>query len=794
MYNTSEYYRRAINQPNRVWALDGHIYTDAGQDIHITEKNIVQNSLVFKEGSTCSDTIQTGSTYSNSLDFSLVNNEKQFNEYNFENARISMKVGLQITIPPIYAILPAQANEIPIDYNLTSESVIEVHIPYINFGTTSSSFIFTVPNATVNVRPGGNILAVWGNELFQVPASKIPNGVILVLSNSQILVMDYATHEIIYNFSGNYEAFADQDTVTLFGGNRSGDSGISYVAIDNQIQYYAAEFGSTLYSNDPAPDNCFWDVINSQYIIVEPEMLSITVREESKEFEYVPLGIFNVISAGKKLSSIPISCMDNMYKLNVALERLNIVLPLTLLELFDLICVGCGLQSTASLRNELAELNLTIQQFSQKDYTCRDIIGYMGILIGKNIQVGRDGLLQSFWYENVMQSTDESTRVGNSSYEDLTVNIDGVIITDWEGNSYWIGDNTQIAEYDTNPLIQSEEFAQQIASLTLNQLNSVSYRPCTVAYVGDPSWQAGDIIEHIREEDGNIIAPLMLHSYKFRGTGTIESVGVTPEQNRQLTAAAKKLLKIQTQTKQDLNKGLNNMQQTILNQTQLITTALGFWPHIEYNSDGSIKGYYLMSTPIDSDTTTVWAFTSGGIGVSHTGIAGPYTSSWTADDTIVAHIITADMIRTGMLAALDDLLTIDLSNGLFKTLSAKGSTTIDGNEIIAQYWNSHVDTKPPVAYIKISADENDNTNYVASMRIVFASNDGQTYSYIGQDLTHDAESSTVTDIGQLTFASPLPIKIANSLEVVDSLMYDNIKIQRKNQEEGNTGIDFVSIS
>ena len=74
-----------------------------------------------------------------------------------------------------------------------------------------------------------------------------------------------------------------------------------------------------------------------------------------------------------------------------------------------------------------------------------------------------------------------------------------------------------------------------------------------------------------------------------------------------------------------------------------------------------------MSTPNSTKSTLVWAITSGGIGVSHTGIEGPYTSSWTMDDSILANTITANMMRTGVLQSVDgSSFYLDLDNGVLR--------------------------------------------------------------------------------------------------------------------------------
>lgn len=606
MYPSSTAYKETVVNAERSWGANLRISLDSGDVLDITETDLSINTLRFTEGATCSDAIQTGATFANTLSFTLINDEKQFSQYSFENARVT-------------------------------------------------------------------------------------------------------------------------GTVSLFIGDTP---------------------------------------------------------------EAIPLGVFTITSAGKKLTTIPIECTDDMYLLNVPLASLNLVFPMTPADLLDTIATATHIPVATAFRNELANLNFSIEAFNQDDYTCRDIIGFLATLIAKNARFNRSGLLEAYWYTNSGQETTADTRVGNASYEDLVMQYNGVRMSASVNGAevtYLSGLDDQLAEYILNPLIPSEAVLESVADITLVALNELPYHPCTVSFIGDPTWQAGDIITHVREseDDPNIVAPLTQITFVFRGTSSLESAGQPAKKNRQLTAAAKALLQQKTQAAQDLNKGLLEMQQVILAQTDLITNALGFYPYVEYNADGSIRGYYLMSTPEDTPTTTVWAFTSGGIGLSHTGLAGPYTSSWTANDSIVAHVITADMIKTGILAAIDNLLTINLANGKFEAKTQNGTTTIEGNVLTLQHRSSQ---DIPLAYMRLEASD---ASAGAITAVSFASKDGGDTAIIKRDITYNGSDTDVTSAGPLTLQSTLPIKVLTQMEIADALMYKKLCIKRNDTETGNTGVDFV---
>ena len=81
---------------------------------------------------------------------------------------------------------------------------------------------------------------------------------------------------------------------------------------------------------------------------------------------------------------------------------------------------------------------------------------------------------------------------------------------------------------------------------------------------------------------------IMSHEYRFRGLGKIAALGKTAEQDRQLSAEAKKILDVQMQAAKDLNEGLNFTQQSILNQSNLLTESLALYPGIKYDAQGRI--------------------------------------------------------------------------------------------------------------------------------------------------------------------------------------------------------------
>ena len=94
MYGVSSTYRTAVKELSRLWDLQLKITTGTGAVLSLGKSDVVLGSFTFMEGATCAETVQVGSTYSNSIEFELQNTDKQFSAYNFQNAIIEPKIGL----------------------------------------------------------------------------------------------------------------------------------------------------------------------------------------------------------------------------------------------------------------------------------------------------------------------------------------------------------------------------------------------------------------------------------------------------------------------------------------------------------------------------------------------------------------------------------------------------------------------------------------------------------------------------------------------------------------------------
>lgn len=136
-------------------------------------------------------------------------------------------------------------------------------------------------------------------------------------------------------------------------------------------------------------------------------------------------------------------------------------------------------------------------------------------------------------------------------------------------------------------------------------------------------------------------------------------------------------------TQQNIDKTKSALEQAITRATQLITGNLGGYVVLHSSTGGNQPDEILvMDTPDINTATRVWRWNLSGWGYSATGYNGPFRLAATMDgainaDFITAGTMTADLIRTGVLASLDGkTFYLNMESGElranFKSLSLQG--------------------------------------------------------------------------------------------------------------------------
>lgn len=287
---------------------------------------------------------------------------------------------------------------------------------------------------------------------------------------------------------------------------------------------YAAELGISLFS----------DI--DRYSL---EDASITVSFHLKvgdAYEEVPMGIFYIAEANRKIKTLELKAYDAMLNLDKNFNKgLSSAFPYDFLSLLSKAChveLAQTKEEIEALTNG-AEL-LGIYQENDIE-TWRDFLYYLAQALGCFSTIDRDGKLRLIPYGITDNKTVDSRHRFSSTFSDFVTRYTAVSSTNKK---------TDIAEYysvkpddgltmnlGVNPLLQFglEEKRKRIINNILSAITVVNYVPFDSDTIGDPALDLGDVIKftggHADETKRSAITSI---ETKINGKQTIKCVGKNP--------------------------------------------------------------------------------------------------------------------------------------------------------------------------------------------------------------------------------------------------------------------------
>ena len=288
---------------------------------------------------------------------------------------------------------------------------------------------------------------------------------------------------------------------------------------------YAAEMGISLFSE-----------IN-RYTLEDAKVeLFYHLQIAGGSYERIPMGIFEVSEANRKAKCLEIKAYDYMVRFEKAFTSLE-----SIGNAYDFM-VLCSTACDVDLAQSRATIeampngseNLSI--YSDNDIeTYRDVLFYVGQVLGGFFVINRAGELELRKYGNTPVLTVERKHRFTSSFSDFITRYTAVSSTNLR---------TQIAEYyaldpddgltmnlGVNPLLQFglEETRRQLCTNILNDLAVVNYVPFDSDTIGNPALDVGDILSFSGgQADATKYACITSNSIKIGGRQSIKCVGKNP--------------------------------------------------------------------------------------------------------------------------------------------------------------------------------------------------------------------------------------------------------------------------
>lgn len=321
--------------------------------------------------------------------------------------------------------------------------------------------------------------------------------------------------------AGKKYTFGNKDIVKGSGYISRQCSGSSEIELGS---VYAAELGISLFS----------DI--DRYSL---EDASITVSFHLKvgdAYEEVPMGIFYIAEANRKIKTLELKAYDAMLNLDKNFNKgLSSAFPYNFLSLLSKAC-HVELAQTKEEIEALTNGTELLGIYQENDIeTWRDFLYYLAQALGCFSTIDRDGKLRLIPYGITDNKTVDSRHRFSSTFSDFVTRYTAVSSTNKK---------TDIAEYysvkpddgltmnlGVNPLLQFglEEKRKRIINNILSAITVVDYVPFDSDTIGDPALDLGDVIKftggHADETKRSAITSI---ETKINGKQTIKCVGKNP--------------------------------------------------------------------------------------------------------------------------------------------------------------------------------------------------------------------------------------------------------------------------
>lgn len=265
--------------------------------------------------------------------------------------------------------------------------------------------------------------------------------------------------------------------------------------------------------------------------------LSYHLQLADGTYEEAPMGIFEVSEANRKVRTLEIKGYDYMLHFERNFNGLETIG--TAFDFVNLCCTACKVEMAQDQAYYEALPNGTeyLSIYSDNDIkTFRDVLYYVGQVLGGFFVINRAGRLELRKYGNMPVLTVEREHRFSSSFSDFITRYTAVSSTNLK---------TQIAEYyalnpdngltmnlGVNPLLQFglDETRRQLVENILTDISVVNYVPFDSDTIGNPALDVGDVLSFTGgQADATKYACITSSSIKIGGRQTIKCVGKNPK-------------------------------------------------------------------------------------------------------------------------------------------------------------------------------------------------------------------------------------------------------------------------
>lgn len=254
-------------------------------------------------------------------------------------------------------------------------------------------------------------------------------------------------------------------------------------------------------------------------------------------YETVPMGIFEVSEANRKAKCLEIKAYDYMVRFEKNFNGYQ-----TIGNAYDFMTL-CANSCNVELEQDRETIeamdngDIPLSIYSDNDIeTYRDVLYYVGQVLGGFFVINRSGKLELRKYKNTPDLLVERRHRFTSSFSDYITRYTAVSSTNLR---------TQIAEYyaldpddgltmnlGVNPLLQFglDATREQLIRNILDDISVVNYVPFDTDTIGNPALDVGDVLSFSGgQADATKYACITSNSIKIGGKQTLKCVGKNPK-------------------------------------------------------------------------------------------------------------------------------------------------------------------------------------------------------------------------------------------------------------------------
>lgn len=231
--------------------------------------------------------------------------------------------------------------------------------------------------------------------------------------------------------------------------------------------------------------------------------------EELDDYEFVQIGHFHIDDVTVSRNTIVVKAIDSLIKADIKYME-SAIFPQTLDWIYKDACSQAGIPIA---EQTFQNMNYEVLRPIGKTVSCRKMIQYVAELSGTFAKVNRYGELELRWYQGTDKVITPHHRVNFEPRGDR-VGVRGVM-TEKHGIIYLEGTWQNSLNITDNPLLQSNY--KDIVFAIFASVKDISFVPYECEWQGDPSIQAGDVVNHVALDGTNYKTLVTRTEYNYRG-------------------------------------------------------------------------------------------------------------------------------------------------------------------------------------------------------------------------------------------------------------------------------------